>query len=163
MATIKNLYYYKTDVGLIGIADNGQAVTDLFFANEIAPGDVVQKETSLIRQTAHQMEEYLQGKRRFFDLPLHLEGTAMQQMVWKALLKIPYGQTRSYKQIAEQIGRPRAYRAVGRANNRNPISIIVPCHRVIGANGKLVGYGGGLELKQHLLNLERVHAGQSFA
>jgi len=82
----------------------------------------------------------------------------MQKAVWEALLSIPYGQTRSYKQIAEQIGRPRAYRAVGMANNRNPISIIVPCHRVIGANGKLVGYGGGLEKKQYLLDLERVHS-----
>ncbi|MGI6468211.1 MAG: methylated-DNA--[protein]-cysteine S-methyltransferase [Syntrophomonadaceae bacterium] len=153
------MYYYQTDLGLIGIADNGQAITDLFFAGaEAEHGDMCLKETALIRQAAYQIEEYFRGKRRCFDLPLYLEGTPMQKAVWEALLSIPYGQTRSYKQIAEQIGRPRAYRAVGMANNRNPISIIVPCHRVIGANGKLVGYGGGLEKKQYLLDLERVHS-----
>jgi len=156
---IKNLYYYQTDLGLIGIAENGQAITDLFFAgDEPEPEGMCRKETKLIRQAAYQIEEYFKGKRKCFDVPLYLEGTTMQKATWEALLSIPYGQTRSYKQIAEQIGRPRAYRAVGMANHHNPVAIIVPCHRVIGANGKLVGYGGGLEKKQYLLDLERIHA-----
>ena len=96
----------------------------------------------------------MDGKRKSFDLPLKPEGTEFQKKVWNALLDIPYGETRSYKDIAVAIGNPKACRAVGMANNRNPISIIIPCHRVIGANGSLVGYGGGLPIKIELLNLE---------
>ena len=113
------------------------------------------QETSLIQTAASQLQEYLDGKRREFSLPLLLEGTPFQKAVWKALLDIPYGETRSYRDIAETIGNPKAVRAVGMANNRNPISFIVPCHRVIGADGSLVGYGGGLALKQQLLDLEK--------
>ena len=101
------------------------------------------------------MSEYLIGKRKSFDLPLNPRGTVFQQQVWKALCDIPYGETRSYKQIAEAIGNPKAVRAVGMANNRNPVLIVVPCHRVIGANGKLVGYGAGIEKKEFLLKLEK--------
>ncbi len=154
---MKSVYYYQTDLGIIGIADDGEAITEVFFANDESQDDTPQKETRLIQQAARQLIEYLKGQRRKFDLPLRLMGTEMQQEVWQALLTIPYGQTRSYKQIAEQIGRPRAYRAVGMANNRNPVAIIVPCHRVIGADGSLVGYGGGLHIKEHLLKLERHH------
>ena len=95
------------------------------------------------------------GIGKSFDLPLNPRGTVFQQQVWKALYDIPYGETRSYKQIAESIGNPKAVRAVGMANNRNPILIVVPCHRVIGANGKLVGYGAGIEKKEFLLKLEK--------
>lgn len=112
-------------------------------------------ETSLIKEAYRQLSEYLIGERKSFDLPLKPRGTVFQLQVWKALCDIPYGETRSYKQIAEAIGNPKAVRAVGMANNRNPILIVVPCHRVIGANGKLVGYGAGIEKKEFLLKLEK--------
>ena len=112
------------------------------------------QETPLIKEACRQLSEYLKGERKTFDLPLNPKGTDFQKRVWRALCDIPYGETRSYKQIAEAIGNPKAVRAVGMANNRNPITIVVPCHRVIGADGKLVGYGGGLEMKEFLLRLE---------
>jgi methylated-DNA-[protein]-cysteine S-methyltransferase len=101
-----------------------------------------------------QLREYFAGKRREFQLPLDMQGTDFQLDVWRQLLEIPYGKTRSYAQIAEAIGRPKAVRAVGAANGSNPVSIVVPCHRVIGSSGKLTGYGGGLPLKKRLLELE---------
>ena len=107
---------------------------------------------------AAQLEQYFAGRRKTFELPLAPEGTAFQLKVWQALQEIPYGETRSYGQIARAVGNEKAARAVGMANNQNPISIIIPCHRVIGADGKLVGYGGGLERKACLLELERRHA-----
>ena len=114
----------------------------------------IEQETALIKEAYQQLSEYLKGERQMFDLPLNPRGTDFQKRVWQALCDIPYGETRSYKQIAEAIGHPKAVRAVGMANNRNPITIVVPCHRVIGADGKLVGYGGGLEMKEFLLRLE---------
>lgn len=102
-----------------------------------------------------QLEEYFQGNRKTFDVPVHMKGTPFQQSVWNALREIPYGETRSYKEIAQAIGNPKACRAVGMANNRNQILIIVPCHRVIGADGSLVGFGCGLNAKKYLLNLEK--------
>ncbi|MCL6232514.1 MULTISPECIES: methylated-DNA--[protein]-cysteine S-methyltransferase [Acinetobacter] len=110
----------------------------------------------ILLKTAQQLNEYFAGKRQQFDLPLDFEGTAFQQQVWQALLTIPFGETRSYKQIAEQIGNVKAVRAVGAANSKNPISIIAPCHRVVGANGKLVGFAGGLENKEILLKIEKL-------
>lgn len=108
----------------------------------------------LLIETARQLGEYFAGTRQQFELPLQPEGTPFQRQVWQALSTIPYGETRSYAQIAQQIGRPNAVRAVGAANGRNPLSIIVPCHRVIGANGKLTGFAGGLTVKAQLLTLE---------
>ncbi|AQW68604.1 methylated-DNA--[protein]-cysteine S-methyltransferase [Pseudomonas putida] len=105
-------------------------------------------------ETAHQLSEYFAGKRQRFDLALAFTGTAFQRQVWDALLSIPFGETRTYGQIAQQIGNPSAVRAVGAANGRNPISIIAPCHRVIGASGGLTGFAGGLAAKQLLLALE---------
>ena len=102
-----------------------------------------------------QLQEYFSGEREKFDLPLVLYGTPFQKTVWKQLTKIPYGQTRSYKEIAQAIGASKAVRAIGGANNRNPIPIVIPCHRVIGTNGALVGYGGGLPIKEYLLGLEK--------
>lgn len=102
-----------------------------------------------------QLTEYEKGSRKVFDLPLHLKGTEFQLKVWNALLEIPYGETRSYQQIAQRIGQPKALRSVGGACNRNPIGMIVPCHRVIGKNGKLTGYAGGLFYKELLLNHEK--------
>jgi methylated-DNA-[protein]-cysteine S-methyltransferase len=105
-------------------------------------------------ETERQLGEYFAGKRRTFSVALDLRGTRFQKDVWEALLAIPFGETRSYGQLAKQMGNPRATRAVGAANGRNPVSIIVPCHRVIGSSGKLTGFAGGLEVKAHLLNLE---------
>jgi methylated-DNA-[protein]-cysteine S-methyltransferase len=103
---------------------------------------------------AMQLEEYFNKQRRQFDLPVDLYGTPFQKLVWKELTRIPYGEVRSYKEVAQAIGAPKAVRAVGGANNKNPVSIIVPCHRVVGSNGSLVGYGGGLHIKEYLLTLE---------
>ena len=108
----------------------------------------------LLDEAARQLADYFAGRRRDFDLPLAPAGTAFQQAVWAALRSIPYGQTRSYKDIAAAVGRPRACRAVGMANNRNPLPIVIPCHRVIGASGALTGYAGGVEIKHTLLQLE---------
>ncbi len=110
--------------------------------------------TQILDQAEKQINEYLQGQRRDFNLPLELEGTTFQKRVWAELQKIPYGETRSYKQIALALNDPNACRAVGTANGRNPISLIVPCHRVINESGKLGGYAGGLPLKERLLALE---------
>ena len=115
----------------------------------------------LMRETVRQLRLYFAGELQIFDLPLELVGTEFQKKVWAALVTIPYGETRSYSEIAAQIGAPRAVRAVGAANGRNPIPIVVPCHRVIGASGSLVGFGGGLEWKRLLLDLEAKHAGRS--
>jgi methylated-DNA-[protein]-cysteine S-methyltransferase len=106
-------------------------------------------------QAERQLNEYFSGKRKKFSLALEMRGTPFQKDVWEALLAIPFGETRSYGQLAKQLGNPRATRAVGAANGRNPVSIIVPCHRVIGSSGKLTGFAGGLAVKAQLLNLER--------
>lgn len=108
----------------------------------------------LLVRAARQLGEYFAGTRQRFDLPLAFQGTDFQRAVWQALLTIPYGQTRSYREIARQIGRPAAVRAVGAANGRNPLSIVAPCHRVVGSDGALTGFAGGLEAKRHLLALE---------
>ena len=152
----KNLYFYETPVGKIGLADNGRAITDLFFGEDSPLTEYIINETELLKSAYKQLMEYFSGSRKIFDLPLAFEGTSFQQKVWKALLTIPYGQVRSYKDIAKQTGNEKACRAVGMANNRNSIGIIIPCHRVIGSNGKLVGYGGGLDIKRYLLQLEGV-------
>lgn len=111
--------------------------------------------SAVLEEAQRQLGEYFCGERQRFDLPIRLKGTAFQQSVWRALLEIPYGETTTYGEIARRIGREKACRAVGMANHRNPISIIVPCHRVIGADGSLTGYGGGLTIKEGLLALER--------
>ncbi|AMA74047.1 MULTISPECIES: methylated-DNA--[protein]-cysteine S-methyltransferase [Aneurinibacillus] len=107
-------------------------------------------------EATKQLDEYFAGKRREFTLPLDIHGTAFQKMVWEQLRRIPYGETRSYKDIALAINAAKAVRAIGGANNKNPLSIFIPCHRVIGSNGALVGYGGGLHIKEYLLRLEGV-------
>jgi methylated-DNA-[protein]-cysteine S-methyltransferase len=106
-------------------------------------------------ETERQLGEYFAGKRKTFSIALDMRGTRFQKDVWEALLAIPFGETRSYGQLAKQLGNPRATRAVGAANGRNPVSIIVPCHRVIGSSGKLTGFAGGLDRKAHLLGLEK--------
>lgn len=118
------------------------------------PSDRMEETTPLLLKTIKQLEEYFGGQRRKFDLPLNPQGTEFQKKVWSALEEIPYGETRSYKEIAVRVGNPAACRAVGMANNRNPIAIIIPCHRVIGSNGDLTGYAGGLDIKRRLLAIE---------
>lgn len=147
-------YTYPTAIGPITIAASPTALTHLLFETD-KPLSFAQQETPLTQEAFRQLTEYLQGQRQIFELPLAPKGTPFQQAVWQALQSIPYAETRSYKQIAAQIGNPNAMRAVGMANNRNPIAIIIPCHRVIGASGKLVGYAGGLGLKTSLLKLEQ--------
>ncbi len=123
--------------------------------------DIKEVRTELSDKTFSQLMEYFEGTRTQFDLPILMEGTEFQKKVWKALQTIPYGETRNYKEIAVMAGNEKAARAVGMANNKNPISIIVPCHRVIGANGTMVGYGGGLDVKKRLLALEQAHKAQN--
>lgn len=150
-----NIFVYETKIGKLAIADNGESITELYFNDRIDLSDKQLNESRLIKNAYNQLMEYLEGNRKEFDLPLKPRGTEFQMKVWKALENIPYGEVRSYKDIAEQVGSPKGYRAVGLANNKNPISIFIPCHRVVGANGKLVGYGGGLDIKELLLDLEK--------
>lgn len=143
--------YYKSKVGLLKISADEEAVIAISFVQEVSEVNGNRWTKECIRQ----LEEYFQGNRYEFDLPLHPVGTPFQQKVWEALQQIPYGETRSYKEIAIECGNEKACRAVGMANNRNPIAIVIPCHRVIGKNGKLVGYAGGLDIKTFLLELEK--------
>ena len=151
----KSFYSFYTPIGQICVAEDGKGISDLFFGRREKPAYAKEQPTPLLLKAETQLQEYFNGERKAFELPLSLHGTPFQVSVWEALLTIPYGETRSYKQIAEQIGNPKACRAVGLGNNRNPVGIIVPCHRVIGSDGSLVGYGGGLPVKQYLLTLER--------
>ena len=154
----KYFYTYQTEIGELLIAEMNGNITDVISCKDLyRPFSGINQETPLLQKAAFQMREYLRGERKNFNLPLAPEGTSFQRQVWKALQDIPYGETRSYKDIAVVIGKPKAMRAVGMANHHNPISFIIPCHRVIGANGSLVGYGGGLELKKKLLDLEKTY------
>lgn len=150
---MKFKHNYQTTIGQIEITEENNYIVGINFNTE---SNIEDCETRLIKETYTQLKEYLSGKRKTFDIPIKMQGTKFQKTVWNELVKIPYGETRSYKQIAENIGNPKACRAVGMANHNNPIAIIVPCHRVIGANNKLVGYAGGLNIKQKLLKLEKV-------
>ena len=151
---MKKAIHINTALGPVGIAEESGAVTNIFFGNTVKPKEYVTSKTPLLNQAERELKEYLSGDRRVFDFPIKTEGTDFEQSVWAALLTIPYGQVATYGQIARQIGHPAACRAVGRANGLNPISIVVPCHRVIGASGQLTGYAGGLPMKKKLLELE---------
>jgi len=148
------LFYYHTVIGRIGIVEKNGKISNLCFATDLPPQGVRLFETPLLKSAAQQLFAYLEGSLHQFSLPLAPEGTDFMQRVWEALAKVPYGETVSYKELAISAGSPKAARAAGMANNRNPLPIFIPCHRVIGANGKLVGYRGGLELKQKLLQIE---------
>ena len=151
--------YIDTPVGklmLAGCEDHGlRYIAFQCGQGTMAPKPEWKQSAAPFRAVQRQLREYFQGKRTTFDLTLHPKGTPFQKAVWKALAAIPYGETRSYGDIAKAVGRPAAVRAVGLANGRNPLPIVVPCHRVIGASGRLVGYGGGLAVKQALLDRER--------
>lgn len=149
---MKRIAIYHSPVGDMQLEYENGAVTAL---KTVKAGVQPEGAPDALAETVfRQLDEYFAGTRTAFDFPCAPQGTPFQQKVWAALCEIPYGETRSYKQIAEAVGKPKACRAVGMANNRNPIIIVIPCHRVIGANGALTGYGGGLEMKRALLELE---------
>jgi methylated-DNA-[protein]-cysteine S-methyltransferase len=148
-------FFYESKIGRIGITEKDGSITNVYITNNEFPKDIQLCETPLLREAVRQLESYFAGELKEFSLPLEPSGTAFMKRVWAALCGIPYGNTASYKEIAEKVGAPKAARAVGLANNRNPIPIIIPCHRVIGANGSLTGYAGGLEMKKKLLDLEK--------
>lgn len=150
-----NYFVYESEIGPLTIAEKNGALAQVRFGADSCEKRM-RKETPLIVETWKQLQEYFSGMRKQFELPLAPEGTVFQQMVWNALQTIPYGEVRTYGQIAAQISAPKASRAVGMANHNNPIGIIIPCHRVIGANGKLTGYAGGLDKKEKLLRLESI-------
>lgn len=151
---------FASPIGALQLRGTDFALTGLYMEpHPRRPGDMV-RDGAPLREAQQQLEEYFAGERREFSIATEAEGTDFQRSVWQALRKIPFGESISYGELARRIGNPRAVRAVGLANGRNPISIIVPCHRVIGADGSLTGYGGGLERKRFLLALEK--AGQPF-
>ena len=149
--------YYKSPIGVLEIICEKDALISLKLVENVDKSD---SETALINEIKTQLNEYFWGKRKNFDVKLKPKGTDFQKCVWKELQKIPYGETKSYSEIAASISNQNAQRAVGSACNKNPIMIIVPCHRVIGSNKKLVGYAGGLEMKEKLLKLEEGHVKQ---
>jgi methylated-DNA-[protein]-cysteine S-methyltransferase len=149
-----NFFPYDTVIGKIAIAEKNRSITNVYFETDSIPHDLNLCETDGIKEAATQLNQYLNGTLKVFSLPISPEGTSFMQSVWSALGRIPYGETVSYKTIASAIGKPKAVRAVGMANNKNPIPIFIPCHRVIGTNGKLTGYRGGLELKKKLIDME---------
>ena len=156
------LFFIEMDspVGVLKLVAHDSALVAVLWENEklnrVRLTELIEnKQHPILLKTQKQLSEYFEGQRKIFDLPLDFDGTEFQQKVWQALLSIPFGETRSYKDIAEQIGNVKAVRAVGAANGKNPISIIAPCHRVVGANGKLVGFAGGLENKDILLKIEK--------
>lgn len=146
----EHVVYTDSPVGRLTLASCNGKLTHLLFGEHFAETET----DAVIESALQQLREYFSGQRRTFDLPLHADGTDFQRDVWAALQAIPYGKTASYSDIARAIGRPKACRAVGQANHVNPISIIIPCHRVVGANGNLTGYGGGMAIKTALLSLE---------
>ena len=148
-----DFYMFDTPLGTMALGAENDAIVRLYLPNDPVPR-LMPHPTPLLEKAAAQLNEYFTGKRKSFDLPLAPQGTPFQQKVWAALQEIPWGQTRSYKELSEMANCPNGFRAVGAANSRNPIPILIPCHRVIAADGSLGGYSGGLELKQALLAIE---------
>ena len=144
--------YYNSPIGLIKICCNSHGITELDF---VSSKDIADKQDSLITKCISQLGEYFKGKRKEFDLPVVLNGTAFQNKVWEKLTTVKYGETASYKELAILAGNEKACRAVGMANNKNPVALIVPCHRIIGSNGSLTGYAGGIDKKQWFLEHEK--------
>jgi methylated-DNA-[protein]-cysteine S-methyltransferase len=149
--------FYKSPIGNVVFNVTEAGVSEIHFSDE--PVRAVSDKNPIVGICAAQLDEYFRGARKAFSVPLDLRGTEFRMKVWRALLQIPYGETSTYGRIAVSVGNPKAVRAVGGANHNNPISIIVPCHRVIGGDGGLTGYGGGLHRKQWLLEHEAKHAG----
>ena len=149
---MKQILIVPSPVGPLTLTQEDQALTGLHFGEH--PQQGAEGPTPLLEEAARQLEEYFAGQRKEFSLPLAPKGTEFQLRVWQALLQIPYGETRSYGELAAMVGNPKACRAVGGANHRNPLSILIPCHRVVGTKGNLTGYAGGLAIKEFLLKLE---------
>jgi methylated-DNA-[protein]-cysteine S-methyltransferase len=151
--------YFASPVGKLKLVASETGLIAILWENDnprrVRLTDLVEDNNqSILVETERQLKEYFAGKRNAFAIPLDMRGTAFQKNVWRALQAIPFGKTLTYGEIAKQLGRPTSSRAVGAANGRNPVSIVVPCHRVIGSTGKLTGFAGGLDTKAHLLNLE---------
>ena len=151
--------YYQSPIGLIRMGEAGGFLTRANFVEQSPESenfqlDGISNSSTLLKDACRQLDEYFEGRRQKFNLALKPHGTNFQRTVWESLLRIPYGETRSYLQQAESISNPKAIRAIGQANSRNPIPIIIPCHRVIGKNGSLTGYAGGLDRKTRLLAME---------
>jgi methylated-DNA-[protein]-cysteine S-methyltransferase len=162
MAGVVDYVWMDSPVGRLLLAADEAGLRQLLFADgrsEVQPQPGWREDGTRVADAVGQLRAYFAGQRRTFELPLAPEGTPFQQRVWRELLNIPYGQTISYGELARRLGNPNGSRAVGLANGANPISIVIPCHRVIGSTGKLTGYGGGLKTKQWLLALERVGSG----
>jgi len=144
--------FYDFEFGILKIGYTDTAIT---FFKQVDQIDVDNEHSTLSDLAFDQVREYLKGHRRTFDFPYELHGTEFQKKVWNALCQVPYGETRTYKEIASVVGNPKASRAVGMANNKNPLMVVVPCHRIVGTDGNLIGYADGLDMKKALLELER--------
>lgn len=154
-------HHYHFPIGILCIEEEEGFVVGVYREESFDPEK--ETETPLIRRAYEELEEYFSGQRRAFDIPVRQEGTEFQKKVWEALREIPYGETRSYGEIAGRIGHPKASRGVGGANHRNQVMILIPCHRVIGQDGSLVGFGGGVDMKKYLLELESGKSPQAVA
>ncbi len=164
-----SIQYHKTKIGdlILGSFDSKLCLLDFRYRkmrktvdNRIKKGlnaEFVEKDDPVLAQTRKELDEYLQGERKEFDIPLLMVGSEFQKSVWDALIKVPYGTTSTYLALAKEINNEKAVRAVANANGANAIGVVIPCHRIIGSDGKLVGYGGGLPIKKHLLKLEKSH------
>jgi methylated-DNA-[protein]-cysteine S-methyltransferase len=157
---------YRCPLGTMKLVSDGSHLTQVLFPGEASPDGARELEKAprnhpVFREAMNQLDEFFLEKREKFDLPLKPAGTEFQLKVWRELTRIPYGETRSYGELAKKLGKPKASRAVGAANGRNPLPIIIPCHRVIGSNGKLTGFAGGLDTKRILLELEGAIEGRS--
>ncbi len=155
---MKTCCFYEGAIGKYGVQEEGEKLVRIWVGNQVGavPEGYELRETPLLQEVRRQLNAYFAGKLKVFDIPYSLEGTPFQQKVWRALCDIPYGTCITYGELAKRIGDPKACRAVGMANGRNPLPIIVPCHRVIGSGGKLTGYTGGLDIKTKLLQIEGV-------
>lgn len=145
----------ESSIGTLWLVATPEGLCGVYWRRQRASGKPEGKAAKILARAASQIEQYLAGKRRDFDVPLDVKATPFQRKVWDVLLRIPYGETKTYAEVARQVGKPKAVRAVGAANGRNPVSILVPCHRVIASGGSLQGYSGGLEKKRRLLELEK--------
>ena len=154
---MENSYSFQSPIGFLTICEQDNQLTRLYLDNQdrgILQSRNFEYHSDFLHEVYHQLNEYFAGKRKIFDLPVDNKGTVFQKAVWRELQKIPYGETRSYEDIAVAIGNKKAVRAIGQANGRNPIMIVVPCHRVIRKNGDISGFACGVEAKRYLLNLE---------
>lgn len=146
-----NICYFKSPIGILKIIEDDDAIISINIVNEFGINQI----TELLKRTMIELDEYFSLQRKMFDIPIRIKGSQFQQLVYKELINIPYGETRSYLDIAKRLGNSKAFRAVGNANNKNPILILIPCHRVIGANKKLLGFKDGINVQKKLLDLEQ--------